>query len=52
VRDLIATFPELEIPKGAELGFDVGSAEIVFRGLCPDCRATTRPRRVRARAAS
>ncbi len=38
VRDLEASFPDLEIPEGADLGFDVGSAEIVFRGLCPDCR--------------
>jgi Fe2+ or Zn2+ uptake regulation protein len=39
VRDLAASFPELRIPAGADLGFEVGSAEIVFRGLCPDCRA-------------
>jgi Fe2+ or Zn2+ uptake regulation protein len=38
VRDLVATFPDLEIPEGADLGFAVGTAEIVFRGLCPDCR--------------
>jgi Fe2+ or Zn2+ uptake regulation protein len=44
VRDLVASFPALRIPKGADLGFDVGSAEIVFRGLCPDCR-TPPPRR-------
>jgi Fur family transcriptional regulator, stress-responsive regulator len=45
VRDLVATFPELAIPAGAELGFDVGSAEIVFRGLCPDCQPHPRRRR-------
>lgn len=39
VRDLVADFPRLRIPAGAELGFDVGSAEIVFRGLCPDCKS-------------
>jgi Fe2+ or Zn2+ uptake regulation protein len=38
VRDLVVSFPELQIPEGAELGFEVGSAEIVFRGLCPTCR--------------
>jgi Fe2+ or Zn2+ uptake regulation protein len=38
VRDLTVPFPELRIPEGAELGFEVGSAEIVFRGLCPSCR--------------
>src|ERR1700685_2655141 len=27
VRDLVAPFPELQIPKGADLGFEVGSAE-------------------------
>jgi Fe2+ or Zn2+ uptake regulation protein len=44
VRDLVAEFPDLRIPKGADLGFDVGSAEIVFRGLCPGCRSSTRRR--------
>ncbi|MHB8430522.1 MAG: Fur family transcriptional regulator [Acidimicrobiales bacterium] len=39
VRDLVAAFPDPTIPAGAELGFDVGSAEIVFRGLCPACQA-------------
>jgi Fur family transcriptional regulator, stress-responsive regulator len=38
VRDLVVSFPELRIPEGAELGFEVGTAEIVFRGLCPSCR--------------
>jgi len=52
VRDLVAAFPELEIPEGAELGFEVGSAEIVFRGLCPDCRSPSRRRRAPARVAS
>lgn len=52
VRDLVAPFPELTIPDGAGLGFEVGSAEIVFRGLCPDCQGTTRSRRTRAAARS
>jgi Fe2+ or Zn2+ uptake regulation protein len=51
VRDLVAAFPELKIPKGADLGFEVGSAEIVFRGLCPECQALAR-RRVPARSGS
>jgi Fur family transcriptional regulator, stress-responsive regulator len=42
VRDLVATFPELTIPQGADLGFEVGTAEIVFRGLCAECRAPVR----------
>jgi len=41
VRDLVASFPELKIPRGADLGFDLGSAEIVFRGLCPECKQST-----------
>jgi len=52
VRDLVAPFPELQIPKGADLGFEVGSAEIVFRGLCPDCRATRQRRPTRRPAAA
>jgi Fe2+ or Zn2+ uptake regulation protein len=52
VRDLVAPFPELEIPEGADLGFEVGSAEIIFRGLCPDCRPPARRRRAPARAVS
>ena len=39
VRDLVARLPRPADPEGADLGFEVGSAEIVFRGLCPDCRA-------------
>jgi Fur family transcriptional regulator, stress-responsive regulator len=45
MRDLVADFPDLEIPKGADLGFNVGSAEIVFRGLCPECQAAGRRRK-------
>ncbi len=53
VRDLVADFPELEVPKGAALGFRLGSAEIVFRGLCPECqRPRHRPARRGARAGS
>ncbi len=44
VRDLVATFPDVAVPAGADLGFEVGSAEIVFRGLCPDCRPPARRR--------
>lgn len=42
VRDLVADFPELQVPKGADLGYRLGSAEIVFRGLCPDCQRSGR----------
>jgi Fe2+ or Zn2+ uptake regulation protein len=44
VRDLVADFPELEVPEGADLGFLLGSVEIVFRGLCPDCQRSARRR--------
>jgi Fur family transcriptional regulator, stress-responsive regulator len=50
VRDLVATFPDVTVPDGADLGFEVGSAEIVFRGLCPDCRAPARRRTPSTRA--
>jgi Fe2+ or Zn2+ uptake regulation protein len=52
VRDLVAPFPELTIPDRATQGFEVGSAEIVFRGLCPDCRAPAPSRRGRAKVRS
>jgi len=38
VRDVVVDFPELALPRGTDLGFEVGSAEVVFRGLCPQCR--------------
>ena len=50
VRDLMVSFPQLSVPDGAGLGFEVGSAEVVFRGLCPDCQAPPAARRSRARA--
>ncbi len=50
VRDLVAAFPELRIPEGAELGYEVGEAEIVFRGLCPACRRPAHRRPTPARS--
>jgi Fe2+ or Zn2+ uptake regulation protein len=38
VRDIDADFPELRVPAGSAAGFDVLSAEVVFRGLCDECR--------------
>jgi Fur family transcriptional regulator, stress-responsive regulator len=38
VRDLVVEFPDLAVPEGADLGFELGSAEVIFRGLCPPCR--------------
>ena len=37
VRDLDLDFPDVRIPAGRDLGFEVGSAEIVFRGRCREC---------------
>ncbi|HUC06336.1 MAG TPA: Fur family transcriptional regulator [Acidimicrobiales bacterium] len=39
VRDLNADFPDLGVPSGAAQGFEVSSAEVVFRGVCEDCRS-------------
>ena len=38
VRDLVVDFPDLAVPNGADLGFELGTAEVIFRGLCPVCR--------------
>ncbi len=38
VRDLAAEFPGLRVPPRAAQGFEVDSAEVVFRGVCDDCR--------------
>ncbi len=50
VRDVEADFPHISIPKGADLGFEVGAAEIIFRGLCPECRPERSVRRRRPAA--
>ena len=41
VRDLDLDFPDVRIPAGSEHGFEVGSAEIVFRGRCHECAGAT-----------
>lgn len=38
VRDLYAEFPGVRVPRGRTLGFAVRVAEVVFRGLCDDCK--------------
>jgi len=38
VRDLHADFSAVTVPAGADEGFDVGEAEVVFRGRCDACR--------------
>ena len=42
VRDLHADFSFLTVPEGGEEGFELGSAEVVFRGTCADCRGSHR----------
>ena len=39
VRDLHVEFDGLEVPVDADQGYDVRTAEVIFRGLCEDCRA-------------
>jgi Fur family peroxide stress response transcriptional regulator len=38
VRDLYADYTAISVPSGAGDGFQVGAAEVVFRGLCEDCQ--------------
>jgi len=38
VRDLQADFRSVSVPPGREQGFEVEDAEVVFRGVCSDCR--------------
>jgi Fe2+ or Zn2+ uptake regulation protein len=38
VRDLSADFPGLAVSRRSARGFAVDSAEVVFRGLCDECR--------------
>jgi len=48
VRDLAAEFPGVTVSRRVAKGFAVESAEVVFRGLCDECR--TAPRSARATA--
>jgi Fe2+ or Zn2+ uptake regulation protein len=41
VDDLDAEFPGVTIPVENDLGFEVAATEIVFRGRCRDCAAST-----------
>ena len=40
VIDVAADFAPIRLPQGSTHGFAVSRTEIVFRGRCPDCRAT------------
>ena len=42
VRDLFADFQSVRVPSGAEQGFTVDTAEVVFRGVCDGCRSEPR----------
>jgi Fe2+ or Zn2+ uptake regulation protein len=39
IVDVPGDFPEVRVPRGRTHGFQVSRTEIVFRGLCPRCRA-------------
>lgn len=39
VQDLDAEFPQVAVPAGHDVGFEVTATEIVFRGLCSRCAA-------------
>jgi Fe2+ or Zn2+ uptake regulation protein len=40
VRDLAADFSGLKVARRASQGFNVDSAEVVFRGVCDECRGS------------
>ncbi len=40
VRDVAADFPGLRVSRRDTQGFEVDSAEVVFRGLCDDCKGS------------
>jgi Fe2+ or Zn2+ uptake regulation protein len=42
VRDLTADLPSLTVSRRRRQGFALDSAEVVFRGLCEECRTTER----------
>ena len=42
VHDVHADFSEVHVPEGDDHDFEVSVTEIVFRGLCRDCRAAGR----------
>lgn len=51
VHDVFVEVDGLELPPSEARGYDVGSAEVVFRGLCPACRrAESAGARARAKA--
>ncbi|MHB8680887.1 MAG: Fur family transcriptional regulator [Acidimicrobiales bacterium] len=43
VRDLHVDFSDVTVPPGADEGFEVSGAEVVFRGRCAECRRRGAP---------
>jgi Fe2+ or Zn2+ uptake regulation protein len=43
IRDLFVELPALELPDNLAQGYDVERREVVFRGLCGECRAVLSP---------
>lgn len=41
VQDLETEFPQVAVPAGHDVGFEVTATEIVFRGLCSRCASLT-----------
>lgn len=39
VRDVTVELPQVSLPPGAEQGYVLSSAEVVFRGICKACQA-------------
>jgi Fe2+ or Zn2+ uptake regulation protein len=38
VRDLFTTFTGLDVPPADRQGYELGEAEVIFRGRCPACQ--------------
>lgn len=45
VTDIALAVPAIDVPAGADVGFDITRTEIVFRGRCAACRQPSRGRR-------
>ena len=43
VRDLHVDYSGVTVPDGAEDGFEVSGAEVIFRGRCATCRGVRAP---------
>ena len=41
MRKLTVDFPDVSVPIGVDHGFTVTHTEIVFRGRCAECAATS-----------